>query len=226
MKLPAFDHARQEWDKYKRFHVVHGNFVQFDTNEMICTIYSWQPPVDVRRNYSTFNFTVAGTRDSHLPTLKTPDGEIVPKTWVSRNTMQTLLIDHDTKRAVRLAGFGNQHRDKDKSWQAPIPVSLRGTCSAYFAGPGEPPVGRTVTVSRPAKYTKDEIEHGRTLVAACKMWRELEQPKPAFLQKCSLKELLAMDFTSMTACHRYSVAIHGITPTYDTTEYPYLLADI
>ena len=226
MKLPAFDHARQEWDKYKRFHVGHGNFVQFDTNELICTIYPWQPRPIVRRNYITFNFTVAGTRDSHLPTLKTPDGEIVPKAWVSRNTMQTLLIDHDTKRAVRLAGFGNHHGDKDKSWQAPIPVSLRGTCSAYFAGPGEPPVGRNVTVSRPAKYTKDEIEHGRTLVAACRMWRELEQPTQRAWEKYTLRTLLGMDFATMTPGQRATLAERGIYPSYDTTEYPYLLADI
>jgi len=221
MKLPPFDHSRQEWDHYKRFHVDNGNFVQLDTGELICTIHSPQPRPGVRREYRAYNLEIVGTNDSHLPALKTKGGEIVKRAWLNRGAMQTLLIDRDTKHVVRLDGFFRNKREGD-AFCARVPVNLRGRCAVYFAGEGQTPVGSPVKVGKPTEYTKEEIAHAKTLVAACKVWHEMEQPKVWTGKHYNIGEMQKFTFADMTEHQRIGVA-HGTVLSYTMVDHDYLL---
>lgn len=234
MQLPDFEHKRQRWDYYKTFHVNHGHghyaygtgigaFVQFVTGELIVTTGDWLP--DRRRFYRDLNITVMSTADENCPALY-HNGTLVTKAVLNRNGQQILLIDHDTKQAVRIDGRFSKHT------KLPVPPWLWDKCYAYFAGPGQPPVGKQIRLMTPKQRTAEEREHVRDLIKASQMWVQHEERQVRaswnyggatiknmkdynFLLKCKFSDLDSED-------REYLSMDLGFTPEYTTVMADYL----
>lgn len=186
MKLPDLLESERSWDRYKAFHwgisiadtvtstsnnYTSHPFIAFDTKELIFAHHSAGP--EARRTYPSLNVQVVGTIDAKLPALALPDDLMttIPRAWLTDGGSQDLLIDFDTRYVVAINGdLTGSH----------IPVRLRSSARVYFPGPGEPPVGAPVMVSRPLNkaLTKEQLEHVSTLNDALQMEIALTGNKP------------------------------------------------
>lgn len=162
MRLPDWSDKKQRWDKYRQFHIgvtpvsltsttvpyAEPPFVMFDSGEVIAT--SGAPNPNVRCAYPMLGVTLVATGDAKCPALTTADGAKVPKAWLNDNGQQYLLIDHDTGRAVRTDAYYNASPlvSADCYWAK--------AAAAYFAGPGQPPIGRKVALRQPLKLLPKE----------------------------------------------------------------------
>jgi hypothetical protein len=230
MILPDFHGAARaiQWDAYRRPHVERGPFTQFDTDELICTIATWEPRPSLRRTYSNFNLRIVGTGDPDMPVFHSPDGTPLLKAWLHRRGLRALLVDLDSGHAVALGGYS--YVNSRARWADAIPTNLRHRCSAYFPGVKTLPVGSPVYVSEPVEYTPAERKHIRATVAACKVWYAMEKDSPdvpkLWITREGLftgKQLAGMDFAEMDAGMRAAVAVRGLKPEYVVTEFPYVM---
>jgi hypothetical protein len=245
MRLPTFDHNLAKWDRFRAFHMDHRNgrygygpaFVQFDTGELICELNFPRP--DMRKEYKDLNVRVFATGDRHNyyhreATYTTPEGEPLKNGWLHHGAMQYLLHDLDTKRVVRLYTSGD--------FSGVIPTRFRGSrmCSVYFPGPGEPPIGAPVKVTKPLPMTREERDHVNALRAACKAWDELapaeektrerkvyggtyKEPISAYmLSILKIEDLLKLQFNDMTPIQRLSLARKGTIGRTQTVTYPHI----
>lgn len=215
MNLPQFDYAQARWDEWREKHIEpHHQFVQFETGELVFT-YSFPSP-ESRRKYTSIGVQVVSTADDDCPKLYIP-GEAKPLTKASlaRTGMQYLLIDLDTKRAVRL-GHGD--------WQNAIPKRFNGRVTAYFSGNGRPPQGAPINVSTPYVPTDAERQHIEDIKSACEVWVGLNPPpsKYTMYPQYPLAQVLAMSFASLPELTRRGIAQHAMPPKYKVTAYPYL----
>jgi hypothetical protein len=157
MKLPDWNKQYVRWDQYEAFHMgldgkrgltqtgawMYPTFVIFDDGQLWCRL-SHPDPHD-RHDYPELNVTLVSSNDKACPTLFTPDGEQVKKAWLNDDGMQCMLIDHDSGRAVRLAG----HSDKIATT---LPIEKPEACiGAWFASDKELPVGAPIALRRPFK---------------------------------------------------------------------------
>lgn len=153
MKLPDWVREHQSWDKYKAFHIGVSQhnlsstggwggdpaMIMFDTGEVIFTQHAPRP--HYRGHYSLLDVEVVTSKD-YRGELYTPDGEKVAIAWLYDYGQETLLVDADTKRVVRISDY--YHRPKEVRPTAGIPWRFqRGEycCTAYLPGPGLPPIG-------------------------------------------------------------------------------------
>ena len=238
MQLPETPaHKTLCWDAYKAFHygiatygvAGTGNynlppFVVFTTGEVICTT-----PNPDRVKYHHLNVEVVATADDRCPTLVTPDGLEVKKTWLDVNGMQTLLIDYDTKRVVRLDTTIPSELDTRPARFRDDGRLVRSR--AYFPGPGLPPVGGPVRLSaswRTALTTDDEKAHIKAMMHQAKtlLGVEGQYNGDAHSLSCRLTQLVsAPDILAlrdtMGVSEFLGLAQGNISPKIVT--YPYLL---
>ena len=237
MILPDFDRNTCSWDAFKRPYNLHctgyhTTFVQFDTGELICIKNTFNP--DQRRFFKQLNVSIVGTGDPHCPKFVTPDGRAISKTTLARFKMQTLLVDHDTRRVVALRRQARNERIgvystggtvfKPADWQPHVPVSLRLEAYAYFPGPGEPPQGDRITLTWPKALTDDEKAHKDAMIRASKAWVEMTATKI----KPYMKALLwsthgALPFDQIGDEQRMQLASRGWEMGYDVESCDYLL---
>jgi hypothetical protein len=183
MKLPEFAHTKKHWDTWKAFHVDHRacHAVQFDTGELVIAQGDFTP--DQRRLHKDLNIAFVLTTDKECKTtfIDPVTKEAIPKGWLDVAGGQTLMLDMDTCRAVRLdVPWGEAD-----TWKAPHGVPARfyqsghgPTVYGYFAGPGRPPCGGPVSIDRTLPLTKEEREEITGLRAACRAWVELKEITP------------------------------------------------
>lgn len=169
MKLPDWDHNMVRWDAWSAFHIgvtkygrcatvsySYPQFIMFDTGELLCRAVAPNP--DDRGVYAPLNVSIYATNDEQCPNLFTLDGKLLKRAWLDQDRgQQYLLIDHDTKRAVRI----DQHNGTDPELLT-MPARFRKFMNgAYFPGADLPPVGGAVTVQEPSQttLTKDQREH-------------------------------------------------------------------
>ncbi len=141
--------GQRYWDRYqafyKEFHTdyryTHGLFSLFETGELRVN-YSAPRPGN-RFHDKTLNIELYSTRDGYHKFV-TPDGEEIKTAWLFHYGTQYLLIDHDTKRAVRLSY--NRVTEPDRFRDAP--KNLRDS-AAYIPRVGANPVGAPIKVSYP-----------------------------------------------------------------------------
>jgi hypothetical protein len=149
-------------------------FVMFDTQEVICTTGYLRP--DLRGHYPLLDVSVYLTTDSACPKLFTPDGEAIPKAWLNQDGSQTVLVDHHTKRVVRLCRYEDKGRET-------MPMRFRKpyVASAYFPGNEQPPVAAPMVVRPSNKFSlsKDEREHIDTITCAVRAMLTLNPDHPA-----------------------------------------------
>ena len=174
----------RSWDQYQAFHTFCGfgaqdfktrshwggppsPLVLFDTGEVICIQSSPNP--NQRGVYSSIGVRLTHTKET---SLWTPDGSPITRAWLDDGGMQYLLVDLDTKHAVRLDGKRRSSPRVDHTGSPltqGIPVRFQYNCHAYIPGPGLPPIAHEkVRVSIPlerAGYTKGETEHIHMIVA-------------------------------------------------------------
>jgi len=147
--------GQRYWDRYcafyKEFHTdyhsTHGLFSLFETGELRVNYAA--PSPNLRFHDKTFNIELYSTRDGYHKFI-TPDGEDIKKTWLFHYGTQYLLIDHDTKRAVRLSYNRNPGRFSD------APNNLKDS-AAYIPRAGANPVGAPIKVSSPRPENFKEI---------------------------------------------------------------------
>jgi hypothetical protein len=183
----TFPRDKADWDAYRAFHTFCGGggndfmhkqstwggeaspLTLFDTGEVICT--ETTPGPDKRGDYHSIGVTLTTTSD--VP-LWMPDGNPVVRAWLDDGGMQYLLVDHATKRAVRLNGaYRRAPRTNYFNPGSPItpgiPHRFQYNCRAYIPGPGMPPIAHEkLKVKIPlakAGYTQDELEHIHMIVA-------------------------------------------------------------
>jgi len=225
MKLEPFNLSQAKWDDWRAFHRYPArNFVQFDTNELIVTTTKFDP--DFRKFYSTLNVSIFSTADEKCPPLfEEPHivhldparrAKPIPKAWLTEGGGQTILVDHCTKQVVALGTI------KDH-----IPVRLRGRARAYFAGPGEPPVGARIILRPPMVWSEADEQHFADTIAACQMWAGLnEYPKPTSQwdrgsgsrnaitipwQPLDRQIVHEVSFEMLTDVHKVQIAWHGLS---------------
>lgn len=153
MRLPDWVREHQSWDKYKAFHIgvrqtrlsSTGGYsdpamVMFDTGEVIFTHFAPRP--EYRGWYSLLDVEVV-TSKNYRGELYAPDGEKIAIAWLYDCGQETLLVDADTKRVVRISD-GPLWSPAGSLPVAGIPRRFqRGqhSCTAYFPGPDLPPIG-------------------------------------------------------------------------------------
>lgn len=177
MKLPDFDHNRQQWDQYKEFHVVHDGrrVVQFATGELLLYTRSRDP--EGRGHRGKFGFTIFTMKDGphflregkklHDPVT----GEKIKVSWVPDGDV--LLYDESSRRVVSLER-PLYVRDESLRWKHPVPsrfLNCGATC--YFAGENRLPVViGEISYSQPRKLTPEEkLELKETTLALKAMVR-------------------------------------------------------
>jgi hypothetical protein len=151
MKLPQYDINKQKWDYYGHFHIPANHYslpiVQFATGELgITEAYKIRPRK--RRTYDEYNIAITGTADGYFK-FALPDGTALPKAWLNYGGQQYLLVDLDTKRAVRLQS--KHMRDAD------IPSYMQQTCGGFLK-PGGYPIGAPVRYTPPLEMTPERKE--------------------------------------------------------------------
>lgn len=263
MKVPAFDHSKSSWDRYRAFHIAHGwDLVQFDTGEVIIT--NAFPRPDLRgRNRHGFSMLQSrsdlcrawGGKDIRGTVLKDPvSGEAIPNSWLTlpSGSGQYLLLDHETRRVVRLGAINYNDKPGDH-WTARkgVPQRFWREAAAYYPGDDMPPVGDDVTIMRSVPLTSDERAHLRELLSSCRAWLQIKEvnytnllgPRPTgntpedyearkeydqhnWLQATPMptEELLATpDFTSLHPAHRWRYAWNGTSPRKEVVKRDYLI---
>lgn len=152
--------------------------------------FAWrmaEPGPDFRRVYGFLNFRIVGTKDAELPTLRIPDGDVVPVPWYG-TTQQILFIDFDTRRAVATSGPRRQfdaipedlpegvktaftkftHRNQPTRYQAPPVIITK---------PGANPIGNPIEIYAPwtKAFGKEERAHIRKIEREAKTYVEVMQ---------------------------------------------------
>jgi len=231
MQLPTFDHTKAKWDAWRAFHINHKvgyhkiAFVQFDTGELVCM--PAHPRPKFRHLYDSLGVEIIDlSNDRYDYKFTSPDGERLKKAWLSGH----YLIDHDTKRVVRL-------KYRTAEFTSPVPERFKAV-SAYFPSAGMPPVGREVSVRRPDPLTKAEKDHIEDLRAASKAWQAMTQDeyKNGYFDErgdriygwgaspvCANSLLQVPDFASLTIRWRLMLVAKGTVGRTKTTTYPYIL---
>lgn len=253
MQLPTFNQAAAMWDQHRAFHNNHipryrwtpssAYLVQFDTGEAIFT--SSLIHREQRRRYDDFNISLLSPRDFRFPKVKTPGGQIIPSSWLTRGASQHFIIDHDSGHVVAL---GDIRKRPD------LPVRFRGsaynsTAYAYLAGPGCVPIGAPVRLVRTKNLTTDERKHISNLRALCRAWMQFspdvdmeqgvvmverfnaaaEQNMPVHLtwdQCAGLGQsylLTVENIVDMDPLDRCRLAVHGSHGVIERVEVPHLL---
>lgn len=262
MKLPPFDHSKnaRKYDRFGEFYNELENrhywgynanpFIMLETGEFF--ISRGRFPPDKRHTYEGLNISIMGSADplfAHLMNgkkLLTPDGDEVKRSWLNQETYQTLIIDHDTNHVVRSSWPNNSDFDKADTR---IPPRLRKYASVYWAGEGEPPMGRKpLSLSAPHPKDDEAVAHVDSLVAACKAWNALADeaqeartdtwaahkpdgstgkyiPNPYYIGvgPFVFNELLKMSFDTMTWGEKKRLALRGYWPRRLETEVTYLI---
>ena len=95
----TFNHELAQWDRYRHFHNALTPFVRFITGELM--VESIHPTPAERRVYPEFGVALTHTTDGHFEFL-TPAGVTLPKAQLNYGGGQYLLVDLESKQAVRL----------------------------------------------------------------------------------------------------------------------------
>ena len=187
MQMPAFDHSKACWDRYKAFHITHGwGLVQFDTGEVIITNAFPRPDLRKRNRHG---FTVLHSRSDLCrawgdksvcgTVLKDPvTGEDIPNSWLTLQggAGQYLLLDQETRRVVRLGAMRYDDKVSDHwACRKGVPRRFWREAAVYFAGNDMPPVGDDVTICRSEKLTSDERKHLSELLTSCRAWLQIKE---------------------------------------------------
>lgn len=141
-----FNMQHAQWDQYREFHQRQRyGYHRFATGELINVIPA--PNTNHRGKQSCVGVTTVLA--SNAPELRgfhleTPDGRKVPQAWLNLpQAGEHLVLDYTYGRAVGLMTYQQSKND------ARLPVRFRGKAYAFWAGEGEPPVGRDITLWRP-----------------------------------------------------------------------------
>lgn len=258
MKLPDFNHAKgyRKFDRFGEFYnevneqafwwgYNSAPFVLFETGEFILTQARFKPKR--RGEYKHLGVSILASTDYDFAKmlkdrkLLTPDGDEVLPSWLNQKAYQSLWVDHDHNRVVRLGyGRGKEHREA-------ITPRLRSYASLYYASGNDAPVGGgMIEVSRPSKLTKDERAHIDMLRAACKAWDAIaeEAKVPAGVWpsqqynynggKCEVNPyyysskpapvgaLLKLEYADMTYAQKKQLLNSGVTHRRDVTTFSHL----
>lgn len=221
-----YDYARQHWDRFKHFHMPsnygYHPFVRFATGELAVDNMRWRPAM--RKFYPEYNVTLASSRDK-IPDLYTVDGERVPKAWLNHSGSNTLLIDHDTKRVVRI----NYRGMRDVN----VPEYMRTMAGGFLAAKAVPVSGVELWARPPTSLTDtpERKEWREALHAMCRAWAALEEKelnrwdyaRPICLLPKYYEDEPAKAFATMVESNRCVIARHGVRMFRDTIKYPYLV---
>lgn len=100
----VFNHSAQQWDYYKRFHVVTGrcsNIVQFDTGELIVRRWQYRPHERNCADKFGIVFLYAHDRSFLLKQLyDRSNGVCVRPSWL---WSQSIMVDTETKQVMSLS---------------------------------------------------------------------------------------------------------------------------
>lgn len=158
MKLPAFKYEQQQWDRYKHFYMPpdwYGNkpIVQFSTGEV--GIVNARPKPRARQEYLEYNIALTSTADGHFKFAR-PDGRPVPRAWLTADGGQYLLVDLDSRRAVRLT-YSALH-------EANVPHYMQSMAGGFLREKGLP-LGGEILIRQPCIMTPERKQWAADLRA-------------------------------------------------------------
>lgn len=221
MKLPPFDHARKQWDRFGAFYVdLHnGMFSQFETGELRVNRTGTRQPIE-RQYYRNLGVRIVSANDMrHLPfSLLTPDGVAVPCSTLAGN--QYFLWDEATSRLVSLNGRTGGEQPKHLRY-----------ANACFHSEGTPPISAANVCYRvPSKENtwKTWRKEARTIAIAL---YELSDKSIRWRTHKVDVAIAAMErttphafVTGMGSSTIHNIAVAGFAPLREGRSVPYLLA--
>jgi hypothetical protein len=160
------------------------------------------------------------------------NGKPVPKSHLNHKGQQTLLLDHDHKRAVSLDRWFN-----DDNAPSLLPGRFHDrnsrTVSAYYAGPNAMPYGAApITRYFPQPLTSDQRKHINDLKEACVVWLKMQPDTEQLALAKEHREVKAplvsgfidVSFGILTVAHRTAIALRGFNMITKETN-PWLTFD-
>lgn len=246
--LSFYDEKKAQWDLWKRDYCqydYYSGIVQFETGETICDAVHFRP--ERRKTYGDLGISILDHTDDKFPSVFTEDGERVKSSWFG-DVQRTFVVDDATSRVVEIASFQymkpRAHSDllKQKHWCAEnnVPLWFWGECSVYWPGPGCPPVGSPIKLTKPRKPTAEEREYvalfraGMRAELAMREIKEYPTPevlikwkfgyKPQYRGPVKLGDLMQIKWENADLMLKYKIQEWGIEYPTETSFVPYLIA--
>lgn len=164
--INTYKPEQQSWDRYRAFYTAQNGFVSFSTGETMYT-YNKPDPSD-RRYYKEHNVTIIGTSDdTKMVYLHPQTGKAIPKAQLTFQGIQYLLVDHESKRAVRLHDWHSLHEKNDR------PAHLADARAFTFTGASNP-IGASVVVNAPTVITPEHLVWKKTVETIIKLKGNLD----------------------------------------------------
>lgn len=230
-----YDPDKRHWDRYNTFASGHmtakphynswnrgSGFQFFETGEIV---FDGAPrDIDIRRLYSDIGVDIVSTNNPGYKFIHPKTGEKIPAAQLSHNGQQILLIDLESKRAVRLDG-----RDTNKN----LPTHL-ASADAYALSSEAPIMGNNnIIVNAPSPITDEAREWKSVIEVIIKLdkannpdaynhwyntYHHYNKVSLSNVQKTPYEFLKSMDVSQKTA-----IANLGVTFDRTAIPEPYLL---
>ena len=163
----VYPQRRRAWDRFKAFHIVNEQFVEFESGEMMVV---GTPNPDYRKFYPEYNVQLVTTTDKDCPKLYFDKEctEPVKKAWVSHHGLQHLAVDYEQCVAIALfEGWNNK--------SSTILGDHVNQASAYWAGQKRLPVPlMQIKVQTPdPRFKTKKVRRllGEVRIAVSALWR-------------------------------------------------------
>jgi hypothetical protein len=224
MRAPEFDSKNKKWDRYGAFHTHVGDdkFVYFETGEVMAVGYRWRP--HQRKYYPDLNVSVTSPRDREFK-FALPDGTPCPTAWLISDNTPDLLVDHDTKRAVRL-GYGRGDDVKK------LPKHLQHA-RAFFSGNNAFPQSMAkIEIAKPYRLSKENRKWLEDFYNLCAVYTKATgfeppnrwwTPSGMVIQHAWFNDTPSKIFTGLSDEARAGVSIRGVVAAKIQEKVDYLV---
>lgn len=173
MRLPEFDHASKQWDRFKAFHVPGGNcwsvgfghyqgdasscFIQFESGSLMLLPARYHN----RQVHKKFGLAIGTPQElsSWGATFLQEDGSHMPTAWLYKDSENdtlspTLVLDIAKQRAYKVACWGSSSDE----YIGAVPKYAHDG-QVFWANEESDPVTRAkVRVARPSRFQSDDMK--------------------------------------------------------------------
>jgi len=185
-ELPA---SGSRWDRFNEFHWITGsvdgfNTVQCASGEGLLVHWNGKVKPDARRLYPQHGFSIVSTmelpRDLTLHVPGVPEQVMTSRmlsteVFHGRQEAQHLIIDHDTKRAVRLNRGSGLKEHYMMRQGVPTRWAKHAEVLVWWGGHNMPPVGSfPIRTVRPVPVTRADAQHCNEMRAAAQMYLHVQ----------------------------------------------------
>ena len=153
--------------------------------------------------------------------FKTPDGDDVCRSWFPSG--KGYIHDEDAHTLIRTGDLGDNLK---------VPVRFRDRASAYWTGPGQPPIGGELSLYKPRARTPEEKEKARDFIALAKAWHRLDDEVKNLPRMYVPSKGLSLDivmkagsFEDLSLKEKAWIALHGIWSAVEEVKFTHLMVE-